>query len=64
MNAYASEVSGSRAMSQQEMQQLLQQVVARPIEQAKQISDANAKVQADQQKVQEAGKGEALDLFA
>lgn len=64
MSAYANEVSGSRAMSQNEMQNLLQQVVARPVEQAKQIVDANVKVQAEEQKLQETGMGESVDFYA
>ena len=64
MNSYASEINGSQGFSTQEMQQLLQQVAAKPIEQAKKIADVNAVMQAQEQKMQELGKGEIVDLFA
>jgi hypothetical protein len=63
MTSYASEMNGARPVSPQEVQQLLQQTIARPIEQAKQIADVNAEAQGQEQKAQEAGKGEVLDIF-
>lgn len=63
MTSYASEVKGAGGISPQEVQQLLQQTLARPIEQAKQIADANAQLQVQERKTQELGKGEGLDIF-
>ena len=63
MTSYASEVKGAGGISPQEVQQLLQQTLARPIEQAKQIADVNTQLRVEEGKAQEFGKGESLDIF-
>ena len=52
------------AMSVREMKDLLQNAIARPVEESRKIANANAQLRQKEQKAAEAGKGEALDVTA